>query len=499
MAVTWKQLAYIDTDHGGLTGLADDDHPQYLLATGARAGASVGAQTFTLGVVDSTLTATRLLASNDSKRLASVANLSAWIAGTANRVTVTDDGDGTLTLSLPQDLHNAAAPTFAGLIAAYLRPAADSTTAVQVRTAGGTAIISVDTTNSRTSITGRLTIEDATTSNKAIYVGANRFLHNFHHPTGGTAVPLGYNTFVGELCGNFTVGSTAAGTHEGSRNTGVGYSSLPSLTTGYSNVAIGATAGYSMTTGSLNVAIGEAALLSVTTGAQNFALGCNALRVATGSNNIAIGYTALYNLGSSSGNIAIGTNAGRAQADGTTALTAATNSIYIGYLVRGKDNSDSNSIVIGNTGIGLGANTTVLGNSSTLLAQVWGAHRLPNVAVPTAAADTIDLYATDLAAGDSGLHIRSETGAIWKFGSKAVVPDGGHIELGATTGTKIGTATSQKLGFFNATPVVQPTALTAANASALNTGDATSDTVIGNMRTRIGEIETKLKALGLLA
>lgn len=54
------------------------------------------------------------------------------------------------------------------------------------------------------------------------------------------------------------------------------------------------------------------------------------------------------------------------------------------------------------------------------------------------------------------------------------------------------------IGFFGVTPVARPTALTAADASALNTGDATSDTVIGNMRTRIGELETKLQALGLL-
>lgn len=40
--------------------------------------------------------------------------------------------------------------------------------------------------------------------------------------------------------------------------------------------------------------------------------------------------------------------------------------------------------------------------------------------------------------------------------------------------------------------------LTAANASALNTGDATSDTVIGNMRTRIGEIEAQLLKIGFV-
>jgi len=34
------------SDHGALTGLADDDHTQYLLADGSRAGASAGAQDF---------------------------------------------------------------------------------------------------------------------------------------------------------------------------------------------------------------------------------------------------------------------------------------------------------------------------------------------------------------------------------------------------------------------------------------------------------------------
>ena len=35
--------------------------------------------------------------------------------------------------------------------------------------------------------------------------------------------------------------------------------------------------------------------------------------------------------------------------------------------------------------------------------------------------------------------------------------DGANVALGSTTGTKVGTATSQKLGFYGATPVVQPT------------------------------------------
>jgi hypothetical protein len=41
-------------------------------------------------------------------------------------------------------------------------------------------------------------------------------------------------------------------------------------------------------------------------------------------------------------------------------------------------------------------------------------------------------------------------------GTSIAVTDAVHITTGTTTGTKIGTATSQKLGFFNATPIIQP-------------------------------------------
>lgn len=124
----------------------------YLPVTGVTTGATSQAQTFTSGVIDSSLTASRLLASNGSKQLASVANLADWIAGTANQVTVSNDGDGSVTLALPQNIHTAATPTFAGVIAAYLRPAADGVTAVQIQKANGTPVVTVDTTNGRVGI-----------------------------------------------------------------------------------------------------------------------------------------------------------------------------------------------------------------------------------------------------------------------------------------------------------------------------------------------------------
>jgi len=50
-----------------------------------------------------------------SKDLASVSDLTSWVAGTVNQITVTDDTDGTITLSTPQNIHTGASPTFIGL------------------------------------------------------------------------------------------------------------------------------------------------------------------------------------------------------------------------------------------------------------------------------------------------------------------------------------------------------------------------------------------------
>jgi hypothetical protein len=96
------------------------------------------------------------------------------------------------------------------------------------------------------------------------------------------------------------------------------------------------------------------------------------------------------------------------------------------------------------------------------------------------------------------------------------ITDARNVVLGTTTGTKIGTATTQKLGFYNATPVVQPTAVanitTVATVGTLPTpdgtvtiADATTPTVTELLEYCV-ELESKLEAalghlrtLGLIA
>ena len=74
------------------------------------------------------------------------------------------------------------------------------------------------------------------------------------------------------------------------------------------------------------------------------------------------------------------------------------------------------------------------------------------------------------------------------FAGSFAFGDGSNIPLGTTTGTKIGTSTSQKLGFYNKTPITQPAGISAPS------GGGTQDT---QARTAIISIITALNSLGL--
>ena len=174
------------------------------------------------------------------------------------------------------------------------------------------------------------------------------------------------NTFVGVEAGRYCT--------TGSYNVGMGYQAQGSLTTGISNFGMGYQAQLSLTTGSYNVGFGTNAQLGLTTGTSNVGFGYQAqYNLTTGTNNVGVGYQAQYSLTTGSYNVGFGYQAGRYHADGATALTDPEYSVYIGTNACGKDNSDNNSVVIGgNTPIGLGANTTVIGTSATTLTRLYG-------------------------------------------------------------------------------------------------------------------------------
>ena len=79
-----------------------------------------------------------------------------------------------------------------------------------------------------------------------------------------------------------------------------------------------------------------------------------------------------------------------------------------------------------------------------------------------------------------------------------------NVVLGTTTGSKIGTATTQKLGFWNATPIVQPSSTGEDSGFTTGVGThvhevSTFTGGIGLTAYRISDIVRHLKRLGLIA
>lgn len=80
------------------------------------------------------------------------------------------------------------------------------------------------------------------------------------------------------------------------------------------------------------------------------------------------------------------------------------------------------------------------------------------------------------------------------------IPDATNIAVNATTGTKIGTATTQKIGFYNAAPVVQGASIADVNTATVDTSYGQPEVdVITDLRTKVNSLISRLEALGLIA
>ena len=70
-----------------------------------------------------------------------------------------------------------------------------------------------------------------------------------------------------------------------------------------------------------------------------------------------------------------------------------------------------------------------------------------------------------------------------------------NIQVGKTNGTKIGTETTQKIGFYGETPVVQAGAISAPTGG----GGSATDAIDQAARTAINAIRAALTAIGITA
>ncbi len=235
---------------------------------------------------------------------------------------------------------------------------------------------------------GNVELEDTTDANAGVITkGADRFIHNFHHPTGGGAVPVGQNTFIGVGAGNFTMGSGATQIYHASKNVGLGAFALDALSIGYQNLAIGYANLGACTSGANNVGVGVTCLGSITTTGGNVAIGVGTLNNCIGSNNVAIGYLAALGLTSGGSGVSLGYQAGRFIADGSTPNETSNNSIYVGSETRASADGADNEIVIGLNAIGKGANTAVIGGSTLTKVYLPALSLLERSADPTEPAE----------------------------------------------------------------------------------------------------------------
>ena len=242
----------------------------------------------------------------------------------------------------------------------------------------------------------------------------------------------------------------------GSNNTGLGYYALNANTTGTDNTAVGNnsllsnTGSYNTsvgsnalnanTSGQRNVAFGYGANQTNTTGNNNSAIGYGALSSSTASDNTAIGYTAGNAITSGARNIFIGSLAGNYYSAGLTNNTTGLNSVMIGYDVRPLGNGDSNEIVLSGyngTGgtVGLGSNTTLIGNSATTATQIMGALTLPNTTASTSSTTGALIVsggvgiAKELNIGSTTTSTSATTGALTVAGGAGIA---GTVNIGST-------------------------------------------------------------------
>jgi hypothetical protein len=194
----------------------------------------------------------------------------------------------------------------------------------------------------------------------------------FRLDVNGTARVQGILTTTADLSvqGFMTVGTGGGNV---SSNIAMGYRAGVSNSTGTGNVFLGRIAGELNSSGTQNTNVGFGTGAKNTISSSNTNIGFGAGSENTGSSNTNVGVNTLFYQTTGSSNIALGSNAGVKIADGTTNLTIANSSIFIGASTQANANSQTNQIVIGTSETGLGSNTTIIGNSSTILTALRGA------------------------------------------------------------------------------------------------------------------------------
>ena len=235
----------------------------------------------------------------------------------------------------------------------------------------------------------------------------------------GTFIGIGTQTPTAQLetTANILVNGVTVGAGIGADTVIIGQNALSGNGgAGNYNTAIGAQAMVSQSGGfpQSNVAVGRQALQNIDDANFNAVLGAYSMRsLSTGSNNTSVGSSSLSKNTTGDNNIAVGYNAGSLLSSNSPNFTPS-NSIFIGSDTRAEGVGQTNQIVIGHGAIGLGSNTTVLGNATITKTRLYG---------------DIDVAAGDVEVADNtkGLILSSPDGTRYRV----TVANGGTLTVTA--------------------------------------------------------------------
>jgi hypothetical protein len=282
------------------------------------------------------------------------------------------------------------------------------------------AIGSSDNASGATISGSTLTLQPASVNNGGVvtngtqsFAGAKTFASDLHIGSltvgrGGSLIAsnaaFGESTLAANTSGSYNtaMGNLAMSNSTSTdNNVAIGYSSLYSKTTGGNNTSIGANAQYYSTTGYSNTSLGSSSLYKNTIGTDNIAIGAQSLynlnhatdatkvarnismgnlslnSMVTGVDNVGIGFDAGYLITSGDNNVMIGRHAGGGD-NSLNQITNLSNSVMLGFNTMPAASGETNETVIGYGAVGLGSNTTVLGNADVTDTRINGKVNIPN-------------------------------------------------------------------------------------------------------------------------
>jgi len=383
-----------------------------------------------------------------------------------------------------------AANTFTGTTNTFTLPTTTGTT-----TTSGIAVAG----NSLTTGTGIYAASSSLTSGKLLDLQVS-----------GTAAAASQTALnVATAGANGTSGITSNGavisnTHTGTTSTNVALELTASG--GTTNVALNATAGHVLVPDgsyvyntSVSPSIGRSAVAANSASQSGILLGSGSLTLLTSS----IRGLIFNNTGAFGNYLMITPVAGSTTFSGTVVATS------VFQAAENKTSTPNTGTLVGGSGSGTniaggalhiqgGASTGSAAGGSILIrtTPAGGSGSSANAAVTAITIDStqaVTLAATLAVTGASTL-----TGLLTANGG-ITLGDAQNIAFNTTTGTKIGTATTQKLSFWNATPIVQPTTAIASATVASPGGGVnikTDDTFDGYT---IAQVVKALRNAGLLA